>query len=96
MFFFFSYVTYLDENSPQGTALTFIDPYIPQVSDNDAGKNAVFSLSLVNNNGTFEISPTVAEKHTQFIVKVRDNLMLDYEARKSVIFQVICIVFILI
>lgn len=45
-------------------------------------------MSLVGNNGTFEISPTVAERHTQFIVKVRDNVMLDYEARKSVIFQV--------
>ncbi|KAG6450669.1 cadherin-86C isoform X2 [Manduca sexta] len=83
------YITYLDENAPQGTALTFNDPYIPQVNDNDAGKNGVFSLSLVGNNGTFEISPTVAERHAQFIIKVRDNTMLDYEARKSVIFQIL-------
>lgn len=78
----------MDENAPQGTALVFNDPYIPQVNDNDAGKNGVFSLSLVGNNGTFEISPTVAERHAQFIIKVRDNTMLDFEARKSVIFQV--------
>lgn len=83
-----SYITYLDENAPQGTALTFNDPYIPQVNDNDAGKNGVFSLSLVNNNGTFEISPTVAERHAPFIIKVRDNTILDFEARKSVVFQV--------
>lgn len=83
------YITYLDENAPQGTALTFNEPYIPQVSDNDAGKNGVYSLSLVGNNGTFEISPTVAERHTQFIIKVRDNVMLDYEARKSVVFQIL-------
>ncbi|KAJ2950154.1 hypothetical protein O0L34_g11506 [Tuta absoluta] len=83
------YITYLDENAPQGTALTFNDPYIPQVSDNDAGKNGVFSLTLVGNNGTFEITPTVAERHAQFIIKVRDNTMLDYEARKSVIFQIL-------
>ncbi|XP_063530752.1 cadherin-86C isoform X1 [Cydia strobilella] len=83
------YVTYLDENAPQGTALTFNDPYIPQVNDNDAGKNGVFSLSLVNNNGTFEISPTVAERHAPFIIKVRDNTMLDFEARKSVVFQIV-------
>lgn len=69
-------------------ALTFSDPFIPQVNDNDAGKNGVFSLSLLGNNGTFEISPTVAERHAQFIIKVRDNTMLDFEARKSVIFQV--------
>ncbi|XP_045447576.1 cadherin-86C [Melitaea cinxia] len=84
-----SYITYLDENAPQGTALVFNDPYIPQVNDNDAGKNGVFSLSLVGNNGTFEISPTVAERHAQFIIKVRDNTMLDFEARKSVIFQIL-------
>ncbi|XP_026500397.2 cadherin-86C [Vanessa tameamea] len=84
-----SYITYLDENAPQGTALIFNDPYIPQVNDNDAGKNGVFSLSLVGNNGTFEISPTVAERHAQFIIKVRDNTMLDFEARKSVIFQIL-------
>ena len=66
----------------------FNDPYIPQVNDNDSGKNGVFSLSLVGNNGTFEISPTVAERHAQFIIKVRDNTMLDFEARKSVVFQV--------
>ncbi|XP_075974106.1 cadherin-86C-like [Anticarsia gemmatalis] len=83
------YITYLDENAPQGTALTFNEPYIPQVNDNDAGKNGVFSLSLVGNNGTFEISPTVAERHAQFIIKVRDNTMLDYEARKSVVFQIL-------
>ncbi|XP_068632307.1 cadherin-86C [Battus philenor] len=83
------YVTYLDENAPQGTALTFNDPYIPQVNDNDAGKNGVFSLSLVGNNGTFEITPTVAERHAQFIIKVRDNTMLDFEARKSVSFQIL-------
>ncbi|XP_045495385.1 cadherin-86C [Colias croceus] len=84
-----SYITYLDENAPQGTALTFNDPYIPQVNDNDAGKNGVFSLSLLGNNGTFEISPTVAERHAQFIIKVRDNTMLDFEARKSVVFQIV-------
>lgn len=83
------YISYLDENAPQGTALTFNEPYIPQVNDNDAGKNGVFSLSLVGNNGTFEISPTVAERHAQFIIKVRDNTMLDYEARKSVTFQIL-------
>ncbi|XP_037974963.2 cadherin-86C [Plutella xylostella] len=83
------YITYLDENAPQGTALTFNDPYIPQVNDNDSGKNGVFSLSLLGNNGTFEITPTVAERHAQFMIKVRDNVMLDYEARKSVIFQIV-------
>lgn len=83
-----SYIARINENSPQGTALLFMDPYVPQVNDDDAGKNGVFSLSLLNNNGTFEISPNVGERRANFIIKVRDNQYLDYEARQSVVFQV--------
>lgn len=68
--------------------MVFLDPYIAQVSDDDAGKNGVFSLTLAGNNGTFEISPSVGERRTNFLIKVRDNRLLDYESRQSVIFQV--------
>jgi len=79
----------VDENAPQGTALTFVDPYVPRVYDDDTGKNGVFSLTLLNNNGTFEISPNVAERSAGFLIRVRDNSMLDYEQRHSVQFQVL-------
>lgn len=78
----------IDENSPTGTTLVFPEPYIPRVSDDDAGKNGVFSLTLLNNNGTFEITPNVAERKATFIIKVRDNHMLDYEANTTLSFQV--------
>lgn len=52
------------------------------------GKNGVFALTLENNNGTFEISPNVAERHTKFVISVRDNTLLDYETRKTVRFKV--------
>lgn len=78
----------IDENAPQGNTITFADPYVPEVSDNDMGKNGVFALSLENNNGTFEISPNVAERHTTFLISVRDNTLLDYETRKTVRFKV--------
>lgn len=87
-FLLFSYIARINENSPQGTALVFADPYNPQVNDDDAGKNGVFSLSLAGNNGTFEISPSVGERRATFIIKVRDNGLLDYEERQSVVFQV--------
>lgn len=87
-FFLFSYIARINENSPQGTALVFADPYNPQVNDDDPGKNGVFSLSLAGNNGTFEISPSVGERRANFIIKVRDNGLLDYEERQSVVFQV--------
>ena len=84
----YSYITRVDENAPQGTALTFVDPYVPRVYDDDTGKNGVFSLTLLNNNGTFEITPNVAERSASFLIRVRDNSLLDYEERQSVEFQV--------
>lgn len=86
--FYFSYIARVDENSPQGTALIFPDPYITMVSDDDAGKNGVFSLTLLGNNGTFEISPNVAERRANFLIRVRDNQMIDYETFQSLQFQV--------
>lgn len=83
------YVSRVDENAPQGTALTFVDPYVPRVYDDDTGKNGVFSLTLLNNNGTFEISPNVAERSASFLIRVRDNMLLDFEERQSVEFQVL-------
>lgn len=83
-----SYVTRLEENAAPGTVLSFTDPYTPRVMDDDAGKNGVFSLTLIGNNGTFEISPNVAEGHANFVIRVRDNVMLDYEAAEYVHFQV--------
>ncbi|XP_041766213.1 cadherin-86C isoform X4 [Anopheles merus] len=83
------YVARLDENAAPGTVLTFTDPYTPRVMDDDAGKNGVFSLTLLGNNGTFEISPNVAEGHANFVVRVRDSARLDYEAATYVHFQIL-------
>lgn len=68
--------------------MVFSDPYVTRVYDDDTGKNGVFSLTLLDNNGTFEISPNVAEMRTVFLLHVRDNQYLDYEQRHSVQFQV--------
>ncbi|XP_039438320.1 cadherin-86C isoform X4 [Culex pipiens pallens] len=83
------YVTRLEENAAPGTVLSFTDPYTPRVMDDDAGKNGVFSLTLIGNNGTFEISPNVAEGHANFVIRVRDNVMLDYETAEYVHFQIV-------
>ncbi|XP_058826724.1 cadherin-86C-like isoform X2 [Topomyia yanbarensis] len=83
------YVTRLEENAAPGMTLSFTDPYTPRVMDDDAGKNGVFSLTLIGNNGTFEISPNVAEGHANFVIRVRDNSLLDYEAVEYVHFQIL-------
>lgn len=72
------YKTKLDENSPTGTILNLTFPEIvTQPGD-------VVTLELVNNNGTFDVSPSVIEGRSQFEVKVHNPTLLDYEARKSV------------
>ncbi|PNF30220.1 hypothetical protein B7P43_G02540 [Cryptotermes secundus] len=82
------YVAWMDENSPQGNALIFNDPYIAEIRDDDLGKNGVFSISLRNNNGTFEVSPTVGETRVNFVIRVRNNSLLDYEQRHFLVFTI--------
>jgi Cadherin domain len=79
----------VEENAPPGTALIFTDPYIARVVDEDAGQNGVFSLTLLNNNGTFEISPNVGERRANFVIRVRDNSLLDFEERQVVYFEIL-------
>lgn len=78
----------MDENAEPGSSVVFNEPYSTRVSDEDIGKAGVFALKLENNNGTFEISPTVAERSVKFILTVRDNSYIDYEAYKSLRFKV--------
>lgn len=82
------YVAWIDENADPGTTLQFPESYSTAVKDDDVGKAGVFALKLINNNGTFEITPAVAERAANFVVTVRDNGWLDYEKHKSLSFQV--------
>ncbi|KAJ1531684.1 hypothetical protein ONE63_000353 [Megalurothrips usitatus] len=84
-----SYVSRIPENSPQGAPLVFGDPYTTVVRDDDMGKNGVFSLSLDNNNGTFEVLPGVAEQRATFVLHVRSAQLLDYEINKVLSFKVV-------
>lgn len=72
------YRTRLDENSPVGTILNLTFPEIvTQPGD-------VVTLELINNNDTFDVTPSVIEGRSQFQVKVRNPILLDYETRQSV------------
>ncbi|XP_047345119.1 uncharacterized protein LOC124947258 [Vespa velutina] len=84
-----TYVTVIDENLEPGTVISFGDQYSTKVRDEDIGKAGVFALKLENNNGTFEINPTVAERTADFIITVRDNTFIDYEIYKSLIFKIV-------
>ncbi|EFN81179.1 Cadherin-86C [Harpegnathos saltator] len=83
------YIASIPENLEPGSAITFPEQYSTRVRDEDIGKAGVFALKLQNNNGTFEINPTVAERTTDFIITVRDNTLIDYETHKSLSFKII-------
>ncbi|XP_043470934.1 uncharacterized protein LOC122504102 [Leptopilina heterotoma] len=84
-----NYMAWLVENPEAGTIVTFSDPYSTKVKDEDVGKAGVFALKLENNNGTFEISPTVGERAANFIITVRDNTLINYEIHHSLNFRII-------
>lgn len=68
--------------------INFGEQYPTKVKDEDIGKAGVFALKLENNNGSFEIIPTVAERTADFIIVVRDNSLIDYELYKTLSFKV--------
>lgn len=76
------YNVYLNENSPSGTILNLENAFVKVQS------GVVVSLELLNNNGTFEISPTVTNGAANFTIKVRDPTYLDYETRRTVICKI--------
>ncbi|XP_058798791.1 cadherin-86C [Phymastichus coffea] len=84
-----NYVAWIDENAEPGTIIVFSDAYSTQVKDEDIGKAGVFALKLEGNNGTFEISPAVAERSASFVITVRDNSLIDYEKFKSLRFRIV-------
>nr|XP_011305107.1 PREDICTED: uncharacterized protein LOC105267741 [Fopius arisanus] len=84
-----NYVAWMDENPEPGSPIIFSELYSTEVKDEDIGKAGVFALKLENNNGTFEISPTVAERVASFIISVRDNTLIDYEVHKSLRFEIV-------
>ncbi|XP_028045888.2 cadherin-86C [Monomorium pharaonis] len=84
-----NYVASIPENLEPGSVITFPEQYSTRVRDEDIGKAGVFALKLQNNNGTFEINPTVAERTADFVLMVRDNALIDYEMYKSLSFKII-------
>ncbi|KAK9298526.1 hypothetical protein QLX08_008130 [Tetragonisca angustula] len=84
-----NYIATIDENPEPGTVINFGEQYSARVKDEDIGKAGVFALKLENNNNTFEISPTVAERAADFVVTVRDNALIDYERYKVLSFKIV-------
>lgn len=71
------YKTAIDENLLPGTRLN-----LSMKINGEPGE--VITLQLINNNGTFDVTPSVVEGTSNFSVIVRNSRMLDYESRSSV------------
>ncbi|XP_076302670.1 cadherin-86C-like, partial [Lasioglossum baleicum] len=84
-----NYIATIDENPDPGTVINFGESYSTRVKDEDIGKAGVFALKLENNNNTFEVNPTVAERTADFIITVRDNTLIDYELYKVLSFKIV-------
>ncbi|XP_053980854.1 trichohyalin-like [Hylaeus volcanicus] len=84
-----NYLATVNENLEPGTVINFGEQYSTKVKDEDIGKAGVFALKLENNNGTFEINPTVAERTADFVIIVRDNTLIDYELHKTLSFKIV-------
>ncbi|XP_060524871.1 cadherin-86C [Cylas formicarius] len=72
------YHALLDENAPIGTTLDLLQAEI------NTQPGDIVALELLNNNGTFDITPSIVEGHSRFRITVHDNRLLDYEARHYV------------
>ncbi|XP_076544712.1 uncharacterized protein LOC143305366 [Osmia lignaria lignaria] len=84
-----NYIATINENLEPGTVINFGEQYSTRVKDEDIGKAGVFALKLENNNSTFEIIPTVAERSADFLITVRDNTLIDYELYKVLSFKIV-------
>ncbi|XP_071455773.1 cadherin-86C [Hetaerina americana] len=83
------YVARIPEGSSLGTALQFSDPWVPRVKDDDMGRSGFFALTLEGDNGTFEVSPNIAERSANFVIQVKNNRLLDYEKYRELNFKVV-------
>ena len=97
-----SYVAYVAENAAVGTELVFsLTPSADdrqtgagaaaaaQVTDHDQGHDGIFSLSLAGDNGTFEIWPPVAENSANFVIRVKNPTLIDYETVRQINFKIV-------
>lgn len=75
-----TYEAEISESSQENTPLTFLgDTPRNAVYDHDQGMNGTFELHLEPDDGLFDITPRRAVNEATFLVRLRQNGVLDYE-----------------
>ncbi|KAK4314695.1 hypothetical protein Pmani_014032 [Petrolisthes manimaculis] len=82
-FIYEQYVGELDENSPSDAIVAFPNPFLKR------GLKGMFALSLEGDEGTFSVEPSIVRDSSDFIIKVKNSALLDFEKRPVIEFQVV-------
>ncbi|XP_071105206.1 cadherin-23-like [Haliotis cracherodii] len=79
-----NYEATIQENMPTGIPITFTTQTV-HVEDKDQADNAKLSLSLDSYSSTyFEIVPSTVQGSATLLIRVKDNIILDYEHRQII------------
>ncbi|XP_071536208.1 uncharacterized protein [Panulirus ornatus] len=82
-FVYEQYVGEVRENSPPDTIVSFPNPFLQR------GLKGMFALKLEDDEGIFSVDPSVVRDSSDFIIKVKNTALLDYETRPRIEFKVI-------
>lgn len=74
-----AYSAEISESAQENTPITFIGDARNGVYDFDQGNNGTFELTLEPDDNLFEISPRRAVNEATFLIRLRQNNVLDFE-----------------
>lgn len=83
------YETEIDENAQINTPVTFLGSVKNEVFDYDQGNNGTFDLILDPPTNIFEITPNRVINEANFLIRVKNPEMLDYEKITQLNFTII-------
>jgi hypothetical protein len=85
-----AYMAEIAENAQKNTPVTWLGrDTVAEVFDHDLGTNGTFKLFLEGDRNIFEVTPALAINDASFMVRVRDQGRLDYEAVKEINFTLV-------
>lgn len=75
-----SFTAEISESAQENTPITFVGDARNGVFDYDQGNNGTFELSIEPDDHLFEISPRRAVNEATFLIRLKQNNVLDFEA----------------
>ncbi|XP_069953707.1 cadherin-86C-like isoform X1 [Cherax quadricarinatus] len=82
-FVYEQYVGEVRENSPPDAIVAFPNPFLQR------GLKGMFAMTLEGDDGIFTVEPNIVRDSDDFIIKVKNSALLDYETRPRIEFKVL-------